>query len=238
MLKSFVLTISLLVPAAAYAQVADDDEPAPSNAATDTADQDPVPDEVESDLTGAPDATATAKPVAPPVVLDDGGLGMTLRVSYRTLTNREIVSSAMDFASERYHELGLDAYPISRDFRMGLSVQFGLNDNNHWHGMAGLVGGYQHRGKKLTPWIEGGVRTGVGWRNYYYFDKPAPVGGLTFLYAMGLQLGLDARLGSGVVGSLALGVQKMGYYSVKGDSMNPLYILSDSSVTLMIGIGY
>jgi hypothetical protein len=212
--------------------IVDDDEPRP----TEPSDVDPVPDIEPEDPVDVVPAHAPPRTDAPII---DTGLAISMRVKYRAFTNREIVDSAIDYGNHWFHELGIDMYPISGDFRLGLALEFGMNVHAHWQAMAGLVAGYQKRQKRITPWIEVGLHTGTGWRNYFDSGAMNPVvGGLTLLWMYGGQLGVDARLGKKLVGSAAIGVQRTDYYATTTTDMHPLHIVGDTAVTLMIGIGY
>lgn len=257
----------LLLPTVAYAQVGsapapaepsatppaavdeEEDDPgfARRKAAPQLDDEEPVPDAVPftDEDPGMSDQIVVRKPRRPRrhVGFADP-LGMSLRVGYRTLTNKQVVFSEnreMDtYGDSRFHVLSVDVYPISTVARLGLSVQGGLEpDANDWFTTVGLTVGGQLRGRVATPWIEGGIHTGPAYRNKWYLMQPAPVAELTFLWAFALEAGVDARVGkSGVVGTLAVGVQQTNYYSSHGDADDPLFLVKDSSVTFKLGLGY
>jgi hypothetical protein len=241
----------LLVSSVAAAQAPEEEEddpgfarrkpPAPPPAVED---EEPTPDPVpftEEDPGLADQVTVRVATPRKRVRRAPGLVELGWRVTYRTLTNKEIIDeTGTMYAEDRFHVIGFDAYPISGPVRVGLSLQGGMEmgDKDRF-ATVGIVVGFQQRRPSFTPWIEGGIHVGPARRDFWYMDQPVPEPELTFLWAFAVEVGVDARLGkAGPIGSVAIGLQRTSYYSTRGDADDPLFPVNDGTVTLKVGIGY
>jgi hypothetical protein len=187
-------------------------------------------------------------PDAPP--LDDPGIsevapppraseaqGIKLRLGYKTFT---LVETTRDGdTSQRFHVVTLDFYPITWYVRVGLTTQvaFETDSPNHdWLATEGLMVGLQRPGS-FAPFVDGGVHVGLGRRSFYVPEIDHEFNTLTVLWAYFGEAGVDFKVAGGAKGTVALGLQRTSYFS-NGDQMTPIATVTDTALTLKVGVGF
>jgi hypothetical protein len=224
----------------------DEDDPGVSRAAPPPPEEpqpDPVPfTEEDPAYASEPPRAAPPSVVAKPDASPSSRLSPTqvrLRASYRTLRLAEVGDDGQALLRQRFHGVGLDIYPISSLFRVGLATQLAIEDGGgDWVATEGLVLGCQLRRRAFAAFLEGGAHAGVAQRSFWFPDRPMRTDSLTLLWAYSLDVGVDVRLFGSLLGTLSVGVQRTSYLYSSHEENAPLLALHDKAFALKLGIGY
>jgi hypothetical protein len=239
----------VLLVASGAARADDDDDPAfahPSATTQPSSPDDddpgfvrpqPPPPTTQPAATQPTTQPATRPAVTHPVARDL--VGIDARFAYRTFTLPDSFRDDRN-ASQRFHALAVEIYPISWWLRVGLSSQLGIQVSEgptDWYATEGIVVGFQKPGVGWTPYLEGGVHVGLGTRMFYIPEIDRQEDHLTMIWAQSGELGVDGRLYQKLKVSFGVGVQHTSFYA-NGTVDNPLVINASTSVTFKIGLGY
>lgn len=107
-------------------------------------------------------------------------------------------------ASEPFHSLSVDVYPLSSFVRLGLSTQYGWQagtwtSSGDYFAAESLSGGVQLRGARVVPFAE--AFAGIGYMRRLQFDRTVP----TAYWQLGADLGADLFVARSGFVSLAIG---------------------------------
>lgn len=230
-----------------FAGAEEEDDPAFARRPAEEAD--PVPyTEEDPGLLGPgalPPETAIDRRASPAAPASDG-IGLGVRLSYRTVSIPEPAATAVvgfpqPFRDDRFHGLTLDVYPMAWYARIGLSTQVAVETReDDWLASEGLTLGLQKPIGRFTPFVEAGAHVGVVRRTFYLNDQRIPAQtSLTLLWIYAAEVGVDALLGAGRAAvTLAVGLQRTSFFYTTGDEMDKLLIEHDTAVALKVGLGF
>ena len=187
------------------------------------------------------DVVASSAPLAhtPAPAPRDAGKTPTIGIGYRHFSFVQVGatpsgSTTGSAASEPFHSLSLDFYPISRLVRFGLSTQYGWQGgqfgtgNGDYFIAQSLSLGVQSAGPVVTPFAEGFA--GGGYMRRFQFDRSVP----TAYWQLGVDAGASFFLGDVGYVSVALGYLHPVNGFVKETSFTSVYV---DTWSLKLGIG-